>query len=146
MQRGFTLIEVLVVVAILSVLVGIALPKYQDYRERMRINQAITDIRAMNALLRVWTNDNKIPPDDLSAIGWAGRVDPWGRPYQYQRLAGMKGIPGLARKNKNLVPLNTDYDLYSMGKDGQTAGPLTVPVSRDDIILANDGRFVGLAA
>jgi general secretion pathway protein G len=49
------------------------------------------------------------------------------------------------RKDKNLVPLNSDYDLYSMGKDGESQIPLTVKISHDDIIRANDGAFVGLA-
>jgi general secretion pathway protein G len=145
-QRGFTVVEIMVVLAIVGVLVGIALPRYQDYRERIKIQQAITDIRAMNALLRARMNDDSVPPDNLTAIGWASKVDPWGRPYQYQRLQGIKGVAGKARKNKNLVPLNTDFDLYSIGKDGATAGPLTVPASRDDVLLANDGRFVGLAS
>jgi general secretion pathway protein G len=42
--------------------------------------------------------------------------------------------------------LNTDYDLYSMGKDGKTKGPLTAKDSHDDVIRANDGRFIGLAS
>jgi general secretion pathway protein G len=49
------------------------------------------------------------------------------------------------RTDKNLVPLNSDYDLYSMGKDGESQIPLTVKISHDDIIRANDGAFVGLA-
>src|SRR5262245_19035240 len=100
MRRGFTAIEFLVVVAIVGVLMGIALPKYQDYRERVRVTQAITDIRAMNALLRAYMNDNKEPPDSLAAIRWENRVDPWGRPYQYLKLLGVKGVAGKARKNK----------------------------------------------
>ena len=50
------------------------------------------------------------------------------------------------RKDKNLVPVNTDYDLYSMGEDGRSVGPFTAKASRDDIVRANDGGFVGLAA
>jgi general secretion pathway protein G len=44
------------------------------------------------------------------------------------------------------VPINSDFDLYSVGKDGQSQDPLTAPVSRDDIVRANNGRFVGLAS
>ncbi|MSR24620.1 MAG: hypothetical protein EXR96_05970 [Nitrospiraceae bacterium] len=49
------------------------------------------------------------------------------------------------RKDRFLVPINSDYDLYSMGPDGQSSQPLTVPVSMDDIIHASDGAYVGLA-
>src|SRR5262245_39597543 len=146
-QRGWTIVEILVVVAIIGVLAAIAWPKFGDYKERARVNQAITDIRSANVVLRSYMNDNhQTPPDDLAAIGWGGKLDPWGRPYQYLKLQGVKGVAGKARKNKNLVPLNTDFDLYSMGKDGDTAGPLTAKASRDDVLLANDGRFVGLAS
>src|SRR4249919_699736 len=142
MPQGFTLIEVLIVLVILGVLAVIGVPKYQDYKERIRVNQAITEIRAMNALLRNYMVDNTTPPDDLTVIGWQNKLDPWGRPYQYLKLQGVKGVAGKARKNKALVPLNTDFDLYSMGADGKTAGPLTAKASRDDVLLANDGRFV----
>src|SRR5262245_9006746 len=145
-QRGFTVVEILVVVAIIGILAGIGFPKYQDYKERVRVNQAITDIRAMNALLRNYMVNNIEPPDSLTVIGWGGKLDPWGRPYEYLKLVGIKGVAGKARKNKNLVPLNTDFDLYSVGRDGQSAGPLTAKASRDDVLLANDGRFVGLAS
>jgi general secretion pathway protein G len=144
--RGFTVVEALVVLAIVTVLASIALPKYQDYQERVRVNSAITDIRAINTALRLHMTDAKEPPPSLAAVGQAGKLDPWGRPYQYLNLAGAsKSVIGKARKNKNLVPINSDFDLYSLGKDGMTAGPLTAGVSRDDVVLANDGKFVGLA-
>ena len=44
------------------------------------------------------------------------------------------------------MPLNSTYDLYSMGKDGQSQSPLTAKASLDDVIRANDGGFIGLAA
>jgi len=49
------------------------------------------------------------------------------------------------RKDKNLTPINTYYDLYSTGKDGLSVSPLTAKHSRDDIVRANDGGFIGLA-
>jgi general secretion pathway protein G len=51
-----------------------------------------------------------------------------------------------ARKDKNLHPLNSDFDLYSIGKDGESRQPLTAKWSRDDVVRANDGGFVGLAS
>jgi general secretion pathway protein G len=50
------------------------------------------------------------------------------------------------RKDKNLVPINSEYDLYSVGPDGRSVGPLTAKHSRDDIVMANDGRFIGVAS
>ncbi len=52
----------------------------------------------------------------------------------------------MPRKDRFLHPINSDYDLYSMGKDGRTTEALTAKMSHDDIIRANDGGFVGLAS
>ena len=48
------------------------------------------------------------------------------------------------RKDQNLVPINSDYDLYSLGEDGDSKAPLTARASHDDIIRANNGNFIGL--
>ncbi|MCI1277793.1 MAG: prepilin-type N-terminal cleavage/methylation domain-containing protein [Nitrospira sp.] len=55
------------------------------------------------------------------------------------------GPPSHPRKDRFLHPINSDYDLYSMGKDGESMEPLTARKSHDDVIRANDGSFVGLA-
>lgn len=144
-QAGFTLAELLLGVAILAVLAAIALPAYSDYAERARVNQAITDIRFLNVLVRKYEDDHRDVPTGLAAIGHAGKLDPWGRPYEYLKLGG-PGTAGKARKNKNLVPINSQFDLYSLGKDGASLPPLTAPPSHDDVVLANDGGFAGLAS
>jgi general secretion pathway protein G len=143
--RAFTLLEFAIALAILAILASIAMPAYQDYRERIRVAQAVTEIGAIQSAIQRYIDDNRTPPDDLAEVGQGGKLDPWGNPYQYLNLVTLKG-KGKARKNRNLVPINSDYDLYSMGKDGASVGPLTAKASRDDIIRANDGRFIGLAA
>ena len=147
-ERGVTIVELLIVIGILGVVAAIALPRYADYRERIRVTQAKQDIAVINAQVKVYMNQNQfVPPDDLSAVGQGGKLDPWGRPYEYLNIAGAgKSVIGKARKNKNLVPLNSDFDLYSKGKDGESAGPLTAGQSRDDVLRANDGNFIGLAS
>ena len=71
--------------------------------------------------------------------------DPWGKPYQYLVVAKAKG-KGKLRKDRFLVPISSDFDLYSMGPDGKSVPPLTAKVSQDDISRANEGGYVGLAS
>jgi len=50
------------------------------------------------------------------------------------------------RRDRYMFPLNTDYDLFSLGSDGRTAVSLGDTLSRDDVIRANNGGFFGVAA
>lgn len=146
-RAGFTLVELLIVVAIIAVLMAIAVPSYEHYRDRVLVAQAKSEILSLSVAIAQYTADNRVFPDSLAAIGKAGMLDPWNHPYQYLRLSPLdSGLMGKVRKDKNLVPINSDYDLYSMGKDGASVAPLTAKASHDDIVRASDGRFVGLAS
>jgi general secretion pathway protein G len=143
-DSGYTLLEVMLAVALLGILAGIGIPAYRGVVDRTNNNRAIADIGELSLHLYRWdTNIGAFPPS-LAAAGLAGRLDPWGRPYFYLELSTAN--PGDVRKDKNLVPINTDFDLYSAGKDGVTARPLTAQQARDDIVRASNGAFIGLAA
>lgn len=118
---------------------------YQQYFEKARLAQAKVDIRAMEASLERYHAGNGRFPETLAEAGLGGKLDPWNNPYQYLNIATAKNR-GQVRKDRHLVPINSDYDLYSMGKDGLTKPPLTAKPSRDDVIRANNGAFVGLAS
>jgi general secretion pathway protein G len=141
---GFTLLEVLLALAVVSVVAVMAVPSYERYRERVRVLRSAKEIADMSVIIARFATDTRAMPASLEAAGLGGRLDPWGRPYRYVDLTTMHGKGG-ARKDKQLNPLNSDFDLYSVGKDGETKLPLTPKVSRDDVVRALDGRFVGLA-
>jgi general secretion pathway protein G len=143
--RGMTLIELMISVLIVFVLASIAVSGYQNYRERIRVGQAVTEIGAMAVQIKHYMLDHQGPPASLADIGLGSKLDPWGRPYYYLDLTSTSG-KGKSRKDKRLNPLNSDFDLYSAGKNGLTQTQLTAPVSRDDIIRARDGKFIGLAS
>jgi len=143
---GWTLVELLLVLAIVGILSSMAMLKMQDMIERARVAKAIGDIEAIQVEIAGFEAGDDSLPGSLAGIGRAGYLDPWRHPYVYVKFDPTKGIAGQARKDRFLVPLNSTYDLYSMGKDGQSQSPLTAKVSVDDVIRANDGGFIGLAA
>ncbi len=145
--KGFTLIEILVVMAIISTLSAIAIPAYENYRDRAMIARAVSEIKILSQeICSYGAGDGGSLPITLDDIGRAGLLDPWGNPYEYLNYATVHGAGHGIRKDRNLHPLNSDYDLYSKGKDGWSQPQITTPFSRDDVIRASDGRFIGLAA
>lgn len=145
-RAGWTLIELLLVLVIISIIASLAIVRVQEAIELARVAKAIGDIEAIQDELAGFESGDDTLPTSLAGIGRSGYLDPWGNPYQYVRFDLSKGIAGQARKDRFLVPLNSTYDLYSMGKDGQSQAPLTAKASQDDVIRANDGGFIGLAA
>jgi general secretion pathway protein G len=142
---GLTVVELTIALSIVAVLLSIAVPAYQSYRERVRVAQAKQEISTMSGVVANFFYDARAYPNSLAEVGLGEMRDPWGNPYGYLNLADA-AARGQARKDHSLVPINTDFDLYSMGPDGRTAPPLTSQYSRDDIVRANNGGFIGVAS
>ncbi|MDI2593347.1 type II secretion system major pseudopilin GspG [Pseudomonas sp. N3-W] len=126
-QRGFTLIEIMVVVVIIGILGAIVVPQFMSRPDQAKVTAARTDIQAIATALEMYRLDNhnypstqqglealsKRPVGTPTAKNWSPQgylkklpVDPWGTPYQYLS-PGVKA-PG--------------YDLYSFGSDGVEGG------------------------
>jgi general secretion pathway protein G len=185
--RGFTFIEVMIVMAIIGTLSAIATPNYLKFRTKGRIALAISDIRIIEKeIMCYWIETGELP-DSLSELTNGNITDPWGNPYQYLKIDGVNtsngnnpsdddnpsesrpsaednpsdshptaednpsdsvnhGVLGQMRRDHFLVPVNTDFDLYSMGEDGRSQSPFTAKASQDDIVRANNGGYVGLVS
>lgn len=123
---GFTLIEIMVVVAILGILAALVVPKIMGRPDEARIVAAKQDIAAIRQALNLYRLDNqRYPtteqglqalvekpatspiPANWKAGGYLERLpkDPWGAPYQYLN-PGLRG----------------EVDIYSLGADGATGG------------------------
>ena len=146
--RAFTLLELLITMAIIGTLGAIAVPMVNNNTEKARIATAMTDIREMELGIVRFQAERGGPPDTLAEAGLSIQRDPWGRPYRYVRIQGLTVAERDAkcRWDKYDKPLNHDFDLYSMGKDGKTTAEITLQDSHDDIIRAHGGRYVGLAS
>jgi general secretion pathway protein G len=146
-QHGLTLVEMVVALIVAATLAAIAIPSYRGYLERVSINTAIADISRIRLGIDQFRLREGRLPDDLAEAGFGGMRDPWGNAYEYLNFSSdQPGIPGKRRKDRNLVPINSEFDLYSRGPDGLSRAPLTARHSRDDIVMARDGSFIGVAA
>jgi general secretion pathway protein G len=143
-RGGFTLLELGIALGIVGVLAALGGVSYSAYLERTRTRQAIFQIRTIEDMVMAYEIENEVYPANLVDVGAETMRDPWGNLYVYLRIVGLTG-KSLVRKDKFLNPLNSDFDLYSKGPDGDTRTPLTAPQSQDDIVRANNGGFVGIA-
>ncbi len=141
--RGFTLIELMLVVAIIGIIAAIGTITFQSFAEKARIKKAASEISSIQVKIKGYEAYEGSLPNSLSDLDDFNMSDPWGNPYRYSNFAIVP--PNQWRKDKNLHPLNVDYDLWSNGKDGLSQPQLLAPVSHDDIVRASDGAYIGLA-
>jgi general secretion pathway protein G len=123
--RGFTLIEIMVVVVIIGLLAAMITPSIMGQLDRAEVNRAKQDIRSIETALNIYRLDNYSYPstdDGLEALvtnpgetrapnwqvgGYLPNLprDPWNRPYEYLR-PGQHG----------------SFDIFTLGADGQEGG------------------------
>ncbi|MGZ5032771.1 MAG: prepilin-type N-terminal cleavage/methylation domain-containing protein [Usitatibacter sp.] len=143
-ERGFSFVELAIVIMIGGLLLAIGIPAVQQYVERSRVLQSVVEIGDMSKTIKQFERTTGALPESLDDAGYGGKLDPWSHPYEYLNLRTSHGN-GQARKDKKLKPLNSDFDLYSIGPDGLTNASLGNSRSRDDVVRARDGSFVGTA-
>ena len=232
LPQGFTLLELMIVVAILGIVATIGVPQYQSGLRIARIGKARHELRTISTAVDTFTaNNSGRLPLTLYQVGFGGKRDPWGVPYCYLNYGdgtgdglewaveagivdpsafssistgggGGDGGTGAAlpqklvepvtttvnyssleerllrtlteperlaleeslkksgdfsiytsvetettrRRDRYMFPINTDYDLFSLGPDHQTSVSLGMRHSLDDVIRANNGGYFGTAS
>jgi len=145
-SKGFGLLELMVVLVISSLLISIAVPAYRQFVQCAKVAGAIGGIDAIALEIgRFQLKNNDALPLTLDELGIEIPLDPWEQAYEYLNIVAAGPGNGAFRKDGNLNPLNSDFDLYSVGRDGDSKGPLSAKASRDDIVRTNNGAFIGLA-
>ncbi len=143
--RGFTFLEIVVVIIVAALIVGSAFPAYMYLIDSARNRRAIQDITDMAEDIDRFWRLNKRYPIDLAEIFDQTPRDPWGIDYQYLSIWDAPNPGSLSiRTDVNEERLNSDYDLYSTGSDTVSMYSIVEPISRDDIIRAENGDFIGL--
>ncbi|MDH5500780.1 MAG: prepilin-type cleavage/methylation domain-containing protein [Gammaproteobacteria bacterium] len=145
-SAGFGLFDLMVTVVIVCMLATLAVPAYDRAVRRAHVAKAVGDISSLALAIEQFrlNNDNRMPAS-LLELGIDIPLDPWGRPYAYLNIQTAPPGSGSLRKDGKLNPLNSDFDFYSRGRDGLSKLPLNARESRDDIVRANNGAFIGLA-
>ncbi len=145
-SRAYTIIELALVVIMAGLIYGMISPAARYYIDEAKTTVIEDVIEDMAQSIDDYFNLNGDYPDSLADV-FDGEtpLDEWGNPYKYRKILGVSGGVGQLRKDKNMVPINSDYDLYSMGPDGKTASPLTALISQDDIVRGRNGAFIGIA-
>lgn len=148
-NKGFTLVELILVVVIIGILAAVSIPMYSEQVNRAKARRAMSEIRTLHTEISSYSSENGgANPSSLAAINREGFLDPWRKPYVYYNFAG-PALPPPAAPSPLMDPLNsyslnTDYDLYSLGRDGVTAIVGSDPEALDDIVRFNDGIHVDL--
>jgi general secretion pathway protein G len=143
--NGMGLLDLMIALIVFSLFAAIAVPAYEQFVNRAKVSRAIGDVAALSIEIdRFSVNNNDRLPATLDELPIDVPLDPWGNEYQYLNIRTAGPGNGGLRKDGNLNPLNTDFDLFSVGEDGESAGPLNAKKSRDDVVRANNGAFIGL--
>ncbi len=143
---GFSVLEIAVVLIIVSLMISITVPAFDYLVDTAKVEKTEVKMEELVSGIDDYFDTNGVYPDTLAEVFGTTPLDEWGNPYQYLRIdGGSNAGKGKIRKDKNLVPINSDYDFYSMGPDGKSASPLTSALSKDDIVRGRNGDFLGLA-
>jgi prepilin-type N-terminal cleavage/methylation domain-containing protein len=139
-SAGFTLVELIVVTALIGVLATLAIPTYNNFIDRARNARAKSEVRLLETEINAYRFDIGALPANLAAINRADLLDPWGNRYVYSNN------PRIIERYRFDDLLNDDYDLFSKGKDGLTPEDGSIAegtTGADDLIRGSNGIFVG---
>lgn len=120
-RRGFSLIEIMVVIVILGLLASAVVLTVNGYMDKAKVNRAKSDISTIVSAIEIYRLDNgRLPRTDegLDKLPLKNRLDPWGRRYEYR-------VPGATEP----------YEVITFGADGVEGGTgINADISSGDLV------------
>ncbi|ENV9149034.1 pilin, partial [Neisseria gonorrhoeae] len=138
LQKGFTLIELMIVIAIVGILAAVALPAYQDYTARAQVSEAILLAEGQkSAVTEYYLNHGKWPEDNTSAgVASASKI----KGKYVQKVEVTNGVVTAQMKpsgvNKEIK--GKKLSLWARRQDGSVKWFCGQPVKRDDAAAKDD--------
>ncbi|HEZ6693696.1 TPA: pilin [Neisseria meningitidis] len=138
LQKGFTLIELMIVIAIVGILAAVALPAYQDYTARAQVSEAILLAEGQkSAVTEYYLNHGEWPANNSSA-GVASASDIKGKYVQSVTVANGVITAEMKSSGVNKEIQGKKLSLWAKRQDGSVKWFCGQPVTRDDTATNND--------
>ncbi|MBH6185037.1 pilin [Neisseria meningitidis] len=148
LQKGFTLIELMIVIAIVGILAAVALPAYQDYTARAQVSEAILLAEGQKSAVTEYYLNHGIWPGDNTSAGVATSTDIKGKYVQSVTVANGVITAQMASSNVNNEIKGKKLSLWAKRQDGSVKWFCGQPVTRaakdDTVAAANDNSNNGI--
>ncbi|MEE7603545.1 pilin [Neisseria meningitidis] len=130
LQKGFTLIELMIVIAIVGILAAVALPAYQDYTARAQVSEAILLVEGQKSAVTEYYLNHGIWPANNSSAGVASSADIKGKYVQSVTVANGVITAQMASSNVNNEIKGKKLSLWAKRQDGSVKWFCGQPVTR----------------
>ncbi|HGO7157171.1 TPA: pilin [Neisseria meningitidis] len=138
LQKGFTLIELMIVIAIVGILAAVALPAYQDYTARAQVSEAILLVEGQKSAVTEYYLNHGIWPSDNSAAGVASSADIKGKYVQKVEVNNGVITATMASSNVNNEIKGKKLSLWAKRQAGSVKWFCGQPVTRANAKATND--------
>ncbi|MBJ7791216.1 prepilin-type N-terminal cleavage/methylation domain-containing protein [Neisseria meningitidis] len=146
LQKGFTLIELMIVIAIVGILAAVALPAYQDYTARAQVSEAILLAEGQKSAVTEYYLNHGIWPGDNNSAGVATSTDIKGKYVQKVEVKNGVVTAQMASSNVNNEIKDKKLSLWAKRQNGSVkwfcGQPVTRAAKADDV--ANDNSNNGI--